>query len=150
MFKTKFHINIVLLVIALVAQVSTVFAAPALKIRPSVKRGLALAASTGWIVSCNYSHSLSDDPIVFPRQAGASHLHDFVGGRSTDAFSTGSTLISGGTTCAMPADKSGYWVLRSMKMGDVFFPWVHPNTRCSIIEGKALLRERWYSRFLWA
>lgn len=109
MFKTKFQIHIVLLIIALVAQVSTVFAAPASKIRPSVKRGLALAAN-GWIVSCNYSHSLTDDPIVFPRQAGASHLHDFVGGRSTDAFSTGATLMGGSTTCAMPADASGYWV----------------------------------------
>ena len=45
-------------------------------------------AKPGWIVSCTYSHSLPDDPIVAFRQPGGSHLHDFVGARTTDAFST--------------------------------------------------------------
>ena len=68
------------------------------------------AVKPGWIVSCTYSHSLSDDPIVFPRLAGASHLHDFAGAITTDAFSTFNTLVAGGTTCAMPGDTSAYWV----------------------------------------
>jgi hypothetical protein len=64
----------------------------------------------GWIVSCTYSHSLPDDPIVAFRQPGVSHLHDFVGARTTDAFSTFTSLRVGGTTCAVPGDKSSYWV----------------------------------------
>src|SRR5688572_7983793 len=64
----------------------------------------------GWIVSCTFSHSLPDDPIVAFRQPGASHLHDFVGARTTDAFSTFTSLRTGGTTCAVPGDKSSYWV----------------------------------------
>ena len=64
----------------------------------------------GWIVSCTFSHSLPDDPIVAFRQPGVSHLHDFVGARTTDAFSTFESLRAGGTTCAMPDDKSSYWV----------------------------------------
>jgi hypothetical protein len=69
----------------------------------------AAAASPGWIVVCDYSHSLSDDPIVYPGQPGVAHLHDFVGARTTDAFSTFATLRAGGTGCKMPADTSAYW-----------------------------------------
>ena len=32
-----------------------------------------------FVLRCGYSHSLTDDPIVFPGQPGASHLHDFFG-----------------------------------------------------------------------
>jgi hypothetical protein len=67
-------------------------------------------AKPGWIVSCTFSHSLPDDPIVAFRQPGVSHLHDFVGANTTDAFSTFESLRTGGTTCAMPGDKSSYWV----------------------------------------
>ena len=78
---------------------------------------IVLAANPGWIASCNYSHSLSDDPIVFPGQAGASHLHDFIGARTTNAFSTVESLRAGGATCVMPDDKSGYWVPALFKNG---------------------------------
>jgi hypothetical protein len=60
-------------------------------------------------VNCTYSHSATDDPIVFPGQPGASHLHDFFGNTTTDAFSTAATLLAGGTTCETSDDKSGYW-----------------------------------------
>jgi len=110
MSKLKFKLNVVLIVTVLVTQVTTVFAAPASHTRAGVKAEIALAASPGWIVSCNYSHSLKDDPIVFPRLPGAAHLHDFVGGKTTNAFSTAASLRAGGTTCAMPSDASAYWV----------------------------------------
>ena len=109
MLRTKFHINVVLVITLLVAQVSIVFAAPALETLTG-DQPKAQSASPGWIVSCQYSHSLKDDPIVFPGKPGTSHLHDFVGGASIDAFSTGTSLRAGGTTCAMPSDASGYWV----------------------------------------
>lgn len=110
MLKTKFHINVVLIITVLVAQISTVFAAPALETLTGVEQESAMAASPGWIVSCNYSHSLNDDPIVSPGKPGAAHLHDFVGGVTSDAFSTSTSLRAGRTTCAMPADSSSYWV----------------------------------------
>lgn len=70
----------------------------------------AQAARPGWIVSCSYSHSLPDDPIVAPGQPDASHLHDFVGARTTDAHSTAKSLRASDTSCAVSADRSAYWV----------------------------------------
>jgi hypothetical protein len=60
--------------------------------------------------SCPLAHRASDDPIVFPGRPGRSHLHDFLGNRSTNAFSTAASLLSGETTCERSGDKSGYWV----------------------------------------
>ena len=76
----------------------------------------------GWIIACNYSHSLKDDPIVFPNQPGAAHLHDFVGGRSTNAFSTFDSLRAGGTACLLPGDTSSYWVPALFKNGARVLP----------------------------
>ncbi|MGH2704552.1 MAG: DUF1996 domain-containing protein [Actinomycetota bacterium] len=61
-------------------------------------------------VKCEYSHSLKDDPIVFPGQAGASHLHDFFSARSTDANTTTESLMRDRTTCSDPLDLSAYWM----------------------------------------
>ena len=80
------------------------------------------AAKPGWIVACNYSHSLKDDPIVFPGQAGASHLHDFAGAKTANAFSTFNSLRAGGTTCVLPGDSSSYWVPALYKDGVRLLP----------------------------
>lgn len=70
-----------------------------------------VASANGiWITTCNYSHSLNDDPIVFPGMPGASHLHDFVGSSGTNAHSTAESMQAGNTTCVMPDDTSAYWV----------------------------------------
>lgn len=64
-------------------------------------------------VTCNYSHSLPDDPIVFPGRPGASHLHDFAGKVGVNATTTSySALVNGDdiTTCNDPADLASYWV----------------------------------------
>jgi hypothetical protein len=75
-----------------------------------VSPAAALAAVHGQFrVSCPYSHSKTDDPIVYPDQPGASHLHDFFGNRTVGAFSTESTLRAGTTTCSTLDDLSGYW-----------------------------------------
>ena len=75
------------------------------------------AANPGWIVSCQYSHSSKDDPIVSPGRTDAAHLHDFTGARNTDAFSTSATLKTGGSTCAIPGDTTAYWVPAMYKNG---------------------------------
>ena len=52
--------------------------------------------TVGWINECGLSHRSKDDPIVYPRQPGAAHHHDFYGNRSTDAFSRYRTLVRAG------------------------------------------------------
>ncbi|MFF3064208.1 DUF1996 domain-containing protein [Oerskovia sp. NPDC057915] len=60
--------------------------------------------------NCSFSHFANDDPIVFPGQPGASHLHTFVGNRSTNAFTTPESLFaSTDSTCTVPQDHSSYW-----------------------------------------
>lgn len=65
--------------------------------------------AVGWVVECRLSHRLRDDPIVYPGQPGASHLHDFFGNRTTAASSTYETLVASGTTCSHLGDTSAYW-----------------------------------------
>lgn len=60
-------------------------------------------------MQCAYTRSLSDDPIVFPNQSGSSHLHDFFGNRTVDAFSTYGSLLNQPTSCANDDDTAGYW-----------------------------------------
>jgi hypothetical protein len=62
-----------------------------------------------FVLRCGYSHTLADDPIVFPGQPGASHLHDFFGNKRVDAFSTTDSLLAADTTCRVPSDTAGYW-----------------------------------------
>ena len=83
------------------------------------KASLALADG-GWLVQCSLSHSLADDPIVFPRvkHPSAGHLHTFLGNKSTNAFSTYRKLRHAGTTCGLRADKGAYW-----------FPAIYKNGR---------------------
>jgi hypothetical protein len=59
---------------------------------------------------CRFSHEAPDDPIVFPGQAGKSHLHTFFGNATTDAASSYDSLRAGATTCRTAEDASGYWV----------------------------------------
>lgn len=66
--------------------------------------------------ACGFSHRASDDPIVFPGMPGASHSHDFIGARTTNAFSTGASLRASATTCVRTnspnpdSDRAAYWV----------------------------------------
>jgi hypothetical protein len=61
---------------------------------------------------CQFSHMNFDDPIVYPGQANASHLHSFFGNSLTNASSTYSSLRnSGNSTCRGGiANRSAYWV----------------------------------------
>jgi hypothetical protein len=69
----------------------------------------ARAGRGAFVTSCDYSHSLKDDPIVFPGQPGASHMHDFFGNKSTDASSTVGSLRSATTKCLLQSDTAPYW-----------------------------------------
>jgi hypothetical protein len=61
-------------------------------------------------VVCHPSHTNQDDPIVFPRQPGAAHQHEFFANRSTNAYSTVTSLTGKPTTCSRPGDTAAYWV----------------------------------------
>jgi hypothetical protein len=79
--------------------------------RPDRRGAALLGGRPNFVSACRYSHSAPDDPIVFPGQEGASHLHDFFGNTSTDADSTyGSLQASGDTSCRIDADTAAYWV----------------------------------------
>ena len=70
----------------------------------------ASAGSFGSIqVVCRPSHTNHDDPIVFPRQPGAAHQHEFFGNTSTNAGSTLTSLTGKPTTCSRPGDTAAYW-----------------------------------------
>ncbi len=62
--------------------------------------------------ACEFSHFGYDDPLVFPGQPGASHLHMFFGNTDVNAMSTHDTLInSGSSTCnGQELNRTGYWV----------------------------------------
>ncbi|MFV0258313.1 MAG: DUF1996 domain-containing protein, partial [Acidimicrobiales bacterium] len=62
-------------------------------------------------VGCEFSHFAYDDPLVFPGQPGASHLHMFFGNTDTNAFSTADSILnSGGGTCnGEELNRTGYW-----------------------------------------
>jgi hypothetical protein len=67
---------------------------------------------------CHYSHSAMLDPIVFPGQNPAGHLHDFIGARDLNENSTDSSIRAEANNCRrdpaagiqQDSDKSAYWV----------------------------------------
>jgi hypothetical protein len=62
---------------------------------------------------CTGGQLVRDDPLVYPGQPGASHLHQFFGNTGTNANSNYQSLrTSGGTTCGQsstPFNRSAYW-----------------------------------------
>ena len=62
-----------------------------------------------FVAECDFSHAAPIDPIVFPGEPGASHLHDFFGSHDVDANSTGMSLVGSDTSCDLAADSASYW-----------------------------------------
>jgi hypothetical protein len=93
-----------------------------------------------FVVRCPYSHTLPDDPIVFPGLPGASHSHDFFGNVTADASSTYDSMLLGATTCRVPSDTAGYWTPTAYLDGEPIVPPVmriyylgHPTARVETI-----------------
>ncbi|MCB0976463.1 MAG: DUF1996 domain-containing protein [Acidimicrobiales bacterium] len=79
---------------------------------PPERVGPTIAAtedSAVFTVDCGFSHRAPDDPIVFPGEPGASHVHDFFGAEETDAHSTAASLRGGPTSCEDLDDTAAYW-----------------------------------------
>jgi chitodextrinase len=68
----------------------------------------------GWLIrstdsgASTYTGSLMDDPILFPFQAGASHMHDFFCNKQTTAASTYLQMVAAPSVCPS-GDTAGYW-----------------------------------------
>ncbi|HEY0637492.1 MAG TPA: DUF1996 domain-containing protein [Pseudonocardiaceae bacterium] len=72
--------------------------------------------------NCRSSHRAPDDPIVYPGRAGVSHIHEFFGNRTTNAYSTLQSLSAGTTNCDPLVDLSAYWVPTLYKNGVAVAP----------------------------
>jgi hypothetical protein len=75
-----------------------------------------------FIVSCAYSHSAYDDPIVALGQPGLSHRHDFFGNRTTNAFSTPDSMLGQATSCERQLDTASYWAPSLFDHGEPVSP----------------------------
>jgi len=71
----------------------------------------ALAHPPGaFVVQCAFTHTLRDDPIVYPGDPGGSpHNHAFFGNKSTNARSTYRSLRNAKTTCTDAKDLAAEW-----------------------------------------
>ncbi len=63
-------------------------------------------------IECGFSHMNYDDPIVYPGQQGAAHLHTFFGNAAVNYTTTYDSLRStGNSTCSGGIlNRSAYWV----------------------------------------
>lgn len=75
-----------------------------------------------FVGSCAFSHMNMDDPIVYPRQPGASHDHSFVGNTTTNAFSTLRSLRAGSSTCKRDGETAAYWMPTLLLNGQMITP----------------------------
>jgi hypothetical protein len=66
----------------------------------------------GFRTNCRMSHWSFDDPIVWPRQTGMTHLHQFFGNTTTDAQSDPGRMDEFGTSTCQGGilNRTGYWI----------------------------------------
>jgi hypothetical protein len=90
---------------------------------PNPTRWLGPQGRTGqFVVTCQYSHSAPDDPIVHFAMSGMSHRHDFYGSTKVDASSTAESLVDTPTTCNKTTDTAAYWQPTLYDHGKVVVP----------------------------
>ncbi|MFE9258792.1 DUF1996 domain-containing protein [Streptomyces sp. NPDC006879] len=93
------------------------------RVRPNVRqpRDLRNSSRGSFSSSCGTNRQRkfnSDNVIVAPGVSnGAHHMHDYVGNRSTDAFSTNESLAASGTTCSNGDQSTYYWPVLRLQDG---------------------------------
>ncbi|MFI6099104.1 DUF1996 domain-containing protein [Lentzea sp. NPDC051213] len=103
----------------------------------AIEQGAQAIPGSEFRVTCASSHRRQDDPIVFQNQSGVSHMHEFFGNRTTNAFSTLTSLRAGSTNCNPVSDRSAYWVPTLYKNGQavapdsvtIYYQGIHDRTR---------------------
>ncbi len=100
-----------LLVVIGLAACSSDAPSPSAPSEPPLGTPLESQGSSGqFVASCEITHRLKDDPIVFPGRPGAAHSHDFFGTNNANAASTLASLRSGLSSCPdRPGDTAAYW-----------------------------------------
>ncbi|MFD9356074.1 DUF1996 domain-containing protein [Streptomyces sp. NPDC060031] len=92
-------------------------------VKPNVRTPARRAgASTGsFAVQCGRNenrHLNPDNVIVAPGVGnGAHHMHDYVGNKTADAFSTNNSLAASGTTCTNGDQSTYYWPVLRLRDG---------------------------------
>ncbi|MEU8777277.1 DUF1996 domain-containing protein [Streptomyces sp. NPDC048606] len=93
------------------------------KVRPNVRTPSPQRGATSGTFSseCGRNengHFNPDNVIVAPGVSnGAHHMHDYVGNKSTDAFSTNDSLAASGTTCRNGDQSTYYWPVLRLRDG---------------------------------
>lgn len=64
----------------------------------------------GWNVNCDHTKFDYIDPIVYPYQYPAGHLHEFFGTSPKENWTVPEPYRTHGTNCNRRQDTSGYWV----------------------------------------
>lgn len=105
-FPVRPGVRSVVAVLALLAGLVAVLVTPS-----------AVRAEGMFVAECDHTHTAANDPIVFPKLPGKSHLHEFFGNRSTNASSTPRSLRRATSECTPKADRSAYWVPALFKNG---------------------------------
>ncbi|MBT2450587.1 DUF1996 domain-containing protein [Streptomyces sp. ISL-43] len=86
--------------------------------KPAPKSG---ASKGSFAVECGRNderHLNPDNVIVAPGVSnGAHHMHDYVGNKITDAFSTNNSLAAAGTTCNKGDQSTYYWPVLRLRDG---------------------------------
>ena len=82
------------------------------RIRSTIEVPIAVPDEGSFRTTCDLAMMSFDDPIVFPNQPGASHLHAFFGNTAVRASTTPTSVAAtGGSTCIGGiANRTGYWV----------------------------------------
>jgi hypothetical protein len=82
------------------------------RIRATAEQPISVPDEGSFRTTCDLAMMAFDDPIVFPNQPGASHLHAFFGNTAVRASTTPTSVAStGGSTCIGGiANRTGYWV----------------------------------------
>ncbi len=97
----------------------------------------------GFRFFCVPSHYSYHDPVVYPGQEGAAHLHMFFGNTEVDAHSTGDEIIkSGRTTCdGGITNRSAYWIPALYnENGEVVLPSLINNYYKSWVDDRSKIR----------
>ena len=89
---------------------------------PTAAPNMRALQGVNFVGSCMFSHMNMDDPIVYPRKAGASHDHSFVGNTSTNAFSTVRSLRTASSTCKRDGETAAYWMPTLLLNGQMIAP----------------------------
>jgi Domain of unknown function (DUF1996) len=106
-----------------IGSLASALAVAAVLLPSGMARSVGAETVPDFVSTCTFSHRAMDDPIVEPNRPGAAHRHDFFGNRTTDAFSTLTSLhAAGSTTCDLPGDTAAYWVPTLLEDGHEVTP----------------------------